>query len=302
MSSLNASSGDLTADRRHAWGAAALRDGDATAAAGLFEQALELAPDWAAAWFALGEAREAAGAREGADEAYGRALALAPDDPFGAAARRARLSGATPARLGESYVRALFEDYAPRFDAHLTQALSYRGPELIRAAALARGARRFARALDLGCGTGLAGAALADLCDELVGVDLSPAMLAQARARDIYARLGAGEIVAWLAGEPAGRAELVVAADVFVYLGDLAPALAGAARALTRGGVIAFTAQAFEGDGFALLDDLRFGHSPTYVSGALAAAGFAGIAIEPASTRKDRGRDVPGLLVSAMRA
>lgn len=302
MFSLSASSGDLSADRRYAWGAASLRAGDAAAAAELFEQALEKTPGWAAAWFALGEAREATGARGAADAAYARAIELAPDDPFGAAARRARLSGATPARLGETYVRALFEDYAPRFDAHLTQALGYRGPALIRAAVQARGARRFARALDLGCGTGLSGAALADLCDELVGVDLSPAMLARAREKNIFARLEAGEIVAWLAGEPAGGADLAVAADVFVYLGDLASAFAATARALARGGVLAFTVQTFDGEGFALLDDLRYGHSAAHVSGALAAAGFADIAIETASTRQDRGRGVPGLVVSAMRA
>ena len=49
-------------------------------------------------------------------------------------------------------------------------------------------------------------------------------------------------------------------------------------------------------------DDLRYGHSAAHVSGALAAAGFADIAIETASTRQDRGRGVPGLVVSAMRA
>lgn len=302
MTALRSTSGDLAADRRYAWGEASLRAGDAAAAADLFEQALERAPDWAAAWFALGEARAAAGAAPGAQAAYERALELAPGDPFGASARLARLAGATPQGLPAAHVRELFDQYASRFDAHLTGALAYRGPELIRAAILDRGARRFARCLDLGCGTGLAGAALADLCGEMIGVDLSEAMLTEARRRGLYARLAAGDVVAFLTSEPAGAADLVVAADVFVYLGDLAPVLSGAARALAPGGAIAFTAQAIATGDYALLDDLRFGHSAGYLAGALAAAGFAEPRIAAASTRRDRGADVPGLVVTALRA
>ena len=49
-------SGDLIAERRFAYAKAAGEENDWSAAAELFEQALELAPHWAAAWFALGEA------------------------------------------------------------------------------------------------------------------------------------------------------------------------------------------------------------------------------------------------------
>ncbi|MBL8590174.1 MAG: methyltransferase domain-containing protein [Methylobacteriaceae bacterium] len=296
------SSGDLIADRRFAWGAAAAREGDHAAAAELFEQTLEIAPRFAAAWFALAEAREAGGAIEAARAAYARTCELAPDDPFGAGARLARLDGATPAGHAPAYVRKLFDDYAPRFDAHLTGALAYRGPELLRAAVEARGARRFARALDLGCGTGLAGLAFADLADRLEGVDLSPAMIEAARARGLYARLEAGEIVAFLAAEAAASADLALAADVFVYLGDLAPVFSATARALAPGGLIAFTTQAIDAGTYRLLDDLRFGHAPDYLRARLEAAGFADIAIEAASTRRDRGVDTPGLVATAVRA
>ena len=56
------SSGDLTADRRRAMAREYLAAGEAQAAAELMEQALEIAPDWAAGWFELGEFHEAAGA------------------------------------------------------------------------------------------------------------------------------------------------------------------------------------------------------------------------------------------------
>ena len=47
----------------------------------------------------------------------------------------------------------------------------------------------FGAMLDLGCGTGLGGAAFRPFVDRLVGVDLSPAMIAQAAAKGLYDRL-----------------------------------------------------------------------------------------------------------------
>lgn len=290
-------SGDLSADRRLEWALASARAGDHGAAEDLARQALEIAPGFAAAWFALGEAQEAQGRRAEAAQAYGRAAALRPDDPFGAGARQARCAGATPDGLAPAYVRALFDDYAGRFDAHLTGALAYRGPALLRAAT---GERRFAQALDLGCGTGLSGEAFRDLCDRIDGCDLSPAMIAKARAKGIYDSLEADDLLAFLGRRPAGRCDLALAADVFVYLGDLAPVFAACARALRPGGLFAFTVQAVEGGAWRLLDDLRFGHSRAWLAGVLAEAGFSA-RIEEVSSRRDRGRDVPGFLVVATR-
>lgn len=295
-------SGDLAADRRLEWALASAREGDHAGAADLAAQALERAPGFAAAWFALGEAREALGERAQAGEAYARALALRPDDPFGAGARAARLSGATPDGLAPAYVRGLFDDYAQRFDAHLTGTLAYRGPAMLREAVIAQAPRRFAHALDLGCGTGLSGEAFRDLCDHLEGCDLSGAMIAKARAKGIYDRLETEDLTAFLARRAAGSCDLVLAADVFVYLGDLGPIFAGVSRALAPGGVFAFTTQAISDGGphWRLLDDLRFGHSPAYLARALGAAGFSA-RIEAVSTRRDRGADVPGQLVVATR-
>lgn len=295
-------SGDLSADRRLEWALASARAGDHEAAADLARQALEIAPGYAAAWFTLAEAAEALGRREEAGEAYGRTLALRPDDPFGAGVRAARLAGETPAGMAPAYVRGLFDDYAGRFDAHLTGALGYRGPALLRAAVVGRGRRRFARALDLGCGTGLSGEAFRDLCGRLEGCDLSPAMIAQARAKGIYDALEADDLIAALSRREAASVDLALAADVLVYLGDLAPVFAATARALAKGGLFAFTTQAVpDGAGWRLLDDLRFGHAQDWLRAALGAAGFAEIAIAPASTRRDRDVDVPGFLVVAER-
>ena len=91
------------------------------------------------------------------------------------------------------------------------EGLAYRAPALLLAAiadhcAAQRRRLRFGAVLDLGCGTGLAGAAIRPFCDWLVGVDLSPAMIAKARQKGLYDRLEVGEIGAFLAAERAQRA------------------------------------------------------------------------------------------------
>ena len=162
-------SGDLIAERRFAYAKAAAKEGDWSAAAELFEQALELAPHWAAAWFALGEAREKLGDFEAAAQAFRETLVADPTDAQGAMARLALIGrGDAPRALPQAYVARLFDDYAPRFDKHLTDNLGYRAPALIAEALSAIASdRRFASALDLGCGTGLMGKELRSDADHL---------------------------------------------------------------------------------------------------------------------------------------
>ena len=134
-----------------------------SAAAELFEQTLERAPNWAAAWFALGEAREKLGDLDAAARAFRETLAADPADAQGAAARLALIGrGEAAGALPPAYVARLFDDYAWRFDKHLIKNLGYRAPALIADALSAVAPdRRFASALDLGCGTGLMGDAAA---------------------------------------------------------------------------------------------------------------------------------------------
>jgi predicted TPR repeat methyltransferase len=294
---IHASSGDLIADRRFAWGEAAARDGDHAAAIDLFTQTLELAPDWAPGWLALGEARQKLGDIEGAREAFACADALDMDGQLGARLRLSALgAGEAPAVAPAAYVRDLFDQYAARFDAHLTGALAYRGPEVLRSAveSIAPG-RRFNVMLDLGCGTGLAARAFTDRVGAIDGVDLSPAMIEEARKTGLYRRLVAGELVAFLNECPAGGADLAVAADVFVYMGDLAATFEAARRALTPGGLFVFTTQASETGDWRVGADLRYAHSAAYLRAAAARAGLVTRMLDPVSTRRDAGVDVPGL-------
>jgi predicted TPR repeat methyltransferase len=293
-------SGDLIADRRFEWARDLSAKGDLAAACDLLTQALDLVPNYAAAWFALGEAREKLGDRAGAVTAFARAQAADPQDRHGASLHLIRLGAAPAAAMPDAYVRSLFDGYAPGFDAALTEGLGYRAPELLLHAVQATGtAMKFGSALDLGCGTGLAGVAFRPFRDWLVGVDLSPAMLAQARGKGAYDRLVEGDALNFLTGEAAAktRHHLILAADVFMYLDALAPVLKAAANVLS--GLIAFSVETHDGDGVILRDTLRYAHGAAHVRDAIAAAGLNLVSLDSASTRTEKGMPVPGLIVVA---
>ena len=216
------SSGDLLADRRYKAAIDLASRGDFLAAADILAQAIELTPNFATAWFALGAIRDRLGDRAGAVTAFERPRDADPQDYHGARLQLARLGAgeATPA-MTETYVRRLFDQYAGRYDTALTEHLHYRGPALLRDAvdATIRAAGRpmhFRAMLDLGCGTGLAGAAFRPFVDRLVGVDLSPAMIAQAESKRLYHRLVAADLARFLAAESAAaeKYDLAIAADV----------------------------------------------------------------------------------------
>jgi len=298
------SSGDLIADRRYQFGRDLAGRGDFPAAADLYAQAVEAAPAFAPAWFALGEVRARLGDDAGAAAAFRRALASDPDDRCGAALHLARLGAGDAAHaMSRAYVRTLFDQYAPRFDEAL-KSLAYGGPARLRETVeKARPGVTFARMLDLGCGTGLAGRAFRPLVRHLAGIDLSPAMVAQARAKQVYDRLETGDLVPFLAAEQGngGSYDLVVAADVFVYLFDLAPVAAAAAKILCPDGLFAFTVETHEGNGVELGEKLRYRHGAAHVRGALETAGLRLLALSPVTTRTEAHESVPGLLALAVR-
>src|SRR5262249_34211053 len=160
-----------------------------------------------------------------------------------------------------------------------------RAPELLLGAVsrVAGRALRDLDVLDLGCGTGLAGEQFRPAARRLDGVDLSPKMLAQAAAKGGYDRLTAGDLVAHLGGI-GDRYHLIIAADVFVYLGDLVPVFAAARRALRAGGWLAFTVEAGDGADYHLQPVRRYAHPRGYLTRAADATGFIVRCLEETST------------------
>src|SRR5258708_27561545 len=219
------SSGDLRADRRFEFARDLQLKGDLVAAADLLLQATELAPDFTSAWFTLGDIREQLGEHDAAIAAFRNAHAADPGDRHGASLRLMRIGAEQVSGMPQAYVRTLFDQYAPRFEVALVDDLGYRGPALLFKAVLSvrTAAKRpafFKRAIDLGCGTGLAAAAFARNVDRFIGIDLSPRMIERARATGLYPALAADPMVPGLPSKPDASADLILAADAMVYVSD----------------------------------------------------------------------------------
>jgi len=215
-----------------------------------------------------------------------------------------RLGAADLAGMRPTYVTALFDQYAPKFDAALVDDLGYRGPALLLAAVL--GARAaaglppaFARVIDLGCGTGLAARAFAGVAGDIIGIDLSPRMIERARLTGLYAELDVAEIVQGLARRPDASAELILAADVMVYVHDMTPLLAEVARVLSPDGLFAFTVESHTGEGVMLGEGLRYAYGESCVRALIAASDLTLDRLESASSRTESGAQVPGLVAVA---
>lgn len=296
------SSGDLMADRRFEFARDLQLKGDLPAAADLLEQALELAPNFTSAWFTLGEIREQLGERDKAIAAFRKSRESDPGDQHGAGLHLIRLGDEQLSEMPKAYVQALFDQYAPHFEDVLINDLGYRAPSLIfKAVVAARVAARkpalFKRAIDLGCGTGLAAAAFAKQVDHFTGIDLSSGMIKEARATGLYAELEVADMIDGLRGRSDASVNLIVAADAFVYLSDLAPVLREAKRVLAAGGVLAFTLETHDGSGIVLGEGLRYAHAAEYVRSALVRAGFKLLTLHAASPRNENNEPVRGLVV-----
>ncbi len=171
----------------------------------------------------------------------------------------------TQQRSDAGYVRHLFDQFSADYDTRMRGQLGYQAPEILRElAGLVMMGRHDLVALDLGCGTGFAAEAFADMVAAIDGIDLSPAMIEKARARGIYRNLAVADIETALADGGADY-DLILAADAFVYFGDLAPTFASVARRLKPGGFFLFTVETSTGADFELGPKRRWRHTESYL-------------------------------------
>lgn len=304
------SSGDVIADRRADYARMLAENGEHEAAVELMEQALELVPDWPAGLVRLADYAEKADLQSKAVHALRRALELHPEDIFGARLKLALLGAEdVPDQPPSRYVEALFDDYADRFDAALVERLDYTVPAKLARLIADHDDRRFDVAIDLGCGTGLFGAEIRDRVAHLEGFDLSVNMLAKAEEKSLYDLLAKADLSLdpdgsglFVEGLAEARADLVSAADVLMYLGDLANAFALAARLAKPDALFAFSVEdAGEADGFLLAPSLRYAHTEQHVRQRLAETGFEVLVLTRTTIRMDGGKPVFGILFLASR-
>jgi len=280
-----------------ALGEALLNAGHLPTAIGEFQRALRLDANDQEARYGLGLVWLEAGEPEKALESFAE---LADTPPVAEKIAQAEAMRTAP-RSNARYVRHLFDQFSSDYDSRMIGQLNYRAPAILRElAALVIGADRKRAILDLGCGTGLCGAAFKSMASRLDGIDLSPAMIAKARLHGIYDELAVADIESGL-NALNRRYDLILAADTIVYLGDLATLFSGVAARLAPGGSFLFTAEAKAGDGFELGPKRRWRHSQAYLRDQAAHAGFDISGFVDCVPRSEAGAPVAGFAVALMK-
>jgi len=198
-------------------------------------------------------------------------------------------------RSPPEYVVEYFDSFAEGFDAQLVDVLGYDVPQklclAVRQFIAPEGLRQ---TLDAGCGTGLCGPPLRPISRTLTGVDLSPKMLEQAARKRVYDALACEELTVFLR-RSADQFDLIVAADLTIYFGELASLFEAVATALKPVGLFAFSSESWAGAGYRLLPSGRFAHAPDYVR-LLARVQFTEIFHAETTIRLEATRRLPGNL------
>lgn len=249
---------------------------------------------------------EKSGDIDAAIDAYRSILVMDPDDHGGVSVRLAALGaeGAKPQKAPDAYVATLFDQHAEVFEAILCDQLGYDVPQLIADMLATNSNSQFKNMLDIGCGTGLVAEALGERVAYSVGFDLSEGMVDIAYDKELYDALYVAEAVDFLAENDDAPFELIVAADLFPYLGDINALIAGVALNCTNDALFVFSTQARaenEPDDFAVGADHRFQHKIGYVRAALESHGFSVIAVKDINVRNENEQPTPGHLVLAKR-
>ena len=133
------------------------------------------------------------------------------------------------------------------------------------------------RLLDAGCGTGSLGANLKTAY--LAGIDLSPEMLAKARARHVYQELIEGNLVPAMA-QRTDSFDIIASTVVLYHMSDLGPFFREASRLLVpRGHLFFSTDPAPDSMDIGVGAPGEYAHSRRYLRTLATEAGFAEVAI-----------------------
>jgi len=253
-------------------------------------------PDHASAHYCLGAYLVATGRKKAGITSLRRALELDPTDKEGAKFLLANAGAGEVPERASAEIAQMFDGYAHKFDTDLQDNLQYRVPEMI-AAEIRKSPKTRAAMLDLGCGTGLCGVHLREHVTRMVGVDLSAKMIAKAEARNIYDALSVGEVLAYLKTSQE-QFDLIVAADVLVYIANIPELFRAVAERMTPAGEFWFSVERAKGEGVKVAISRRYQHSSAYLRAAAEAAGLRVKAEQAIGIRMNQDAMLDGLLVA----
>ncbi|WP_419187755.1 tetratricopeptide repeat protein [Stieleria bergensis] len=270
-----------------------------------YRKVIEIAPNHAEGHLSVGRGLYAIGRIEEATSVYRKWLEKEPDNAVAAHMLAACEGESVPDRCSVDFVIDSFDSFAASFDDVLGR-LDYQAPALI--------ADRLERSLpdpdkslcvlDAGCGTGLCAYALRPYSKQLVGVDLSPKMLARARARKEYDELHAADLLQHMQ-DHGNTYDLIVSSDTMIYFGDLSDVIQAAAKALKPAGWLTFTLEHVEADlapgGFRLNPHGRYSHDKQYIETCLRDSGLRLHCNDIECLRTEGKKPVDGMVILAQK-
>lgn len=265
------------------------------------KRAVDLGRNNVKALIRYGTALNEAGDAKRAVTCFRRALKLDPDSSDSATMKFFLAShghAPMPNTMPKELIQSLFDGYAGHFDQHLVSGLHYQVPAMLYGAVVeAVGAKEAKlRILDLGCGTGMCGVQFRHMASHLVGVDLAPKMIAKSKERGVYDELLLGDISVPLRA-PAAAYDLILAGDVFIYVGELAEVFRDCQRVLAPGGLFAFSVEAAgPGESLVLHSEQRYAHSPEYLRSLAREVGFEEVRMDEIVVRMNKGEPIKGYL------
>lgn len=273
-------------------GVAHMMVGDLAAATEQFEKTLILTPNRVDAYCNLGAICLKKANKEQAIAYYQQAATLAPNNAA-IQYRLAALTGQnTPLVAPTDYIKNLFDNYASHFDQQVTTQLHYQLPSLLHQilANYILVDKQY-RTLDLGCGTGLTGSALRNIASHLTGVDISTRMLAKAREKNIYDQLIETDITQFIT-TATDQYDLIIAADTFVYFGDLNTIFSNIQKLLPLSGIFVFSTELGANTSFQLQSTGRYTHSKSYIEQLASQYEFSLLDYQEITSREQEGRPV----------
>lgn len=280
----------------------ALERGNTGLAVASLENAVRQDPADVEAYRALGRILRCAGRPDEAATWYRRCLEIAPTDAVATMGLAALGQGPVPERLPNDVVLYVFDRNAESYEANM-RGLGYSTPEVLLGLLRAEGGAEDGSrdVLDLGCGSGWCGPLFRPFARRLVGVDLSPRMLAIAAGKHVYDELIQAEILEYLA-RAAGGIDVVIAANVLIYFGDLASLAEGVARVLRPGGHFLFDVEKGVGPVPGFHVGGRYTHSLAVLESALLPRGFTFRRVHETVMRTELGAPVAGLHCAVRRS
>ena len=261
-----------------------------------FEQALTIKPDDLSLFLNMGMIFLKQSEIEKAITIYQKANAFKQNDPEIQHILSALKKDQTPSRAPTEFISHLFNQYAPYYDHHLTAGLKYTVPEkIVSTVKLIEPTLDQWNIIDLGCGTGLCGVLFKPYSKKLVGVDLSENMLSIARNKNCYDELiladGVNALTSFF------EIDLIIAADVFTYMGDLRAIFLRAHDCLSKEGLFIFTVEKTHDQDFVLQETIRYAHSKKYLETLSADTHFTIAQIDNIILREQKNKPVEGYLV-----